>query len=66
MLRAKERTRTPYLFVAFTFGLIVEYIKEFGGALSIVVILIYFKILWLKMANVKSLHQSLVTILMNS
>jgi hypothetical protein len=28
--------------------------------------LIYFKILWLKMANVKSLHQSLVTILMNS
>lgn len=33
---------------------------------SIVVTLIYFKNLWLKMENVKSLHQSLVTILMSS
>ncbi len=33
---------------------------------SIVITLIYFENLWLKMANVKSLHQSLVTILMSS
>jgi hypothetical protein len=32
MLRTKERTPTPFPFVVFTFGLIVESIKEFGGA----------------------------------
>jgi len=32
MLRAKERTPAPYPFVAFTFGLAVEFIKKFGGA----------------------------------
>jgi hypothetical protein len=32
VLRAKERTRTHYLFVVFTFELVVESIQEFGGA----------------------------------
>ncbi len=34
VLRAKERTPTFYLVVVFTFGLIVESMKEFGGALN--------------------------------
>jgi hypothetical protein len=33
VLRAKEHTPIPYLFVVFTFGFEVESIKEFGGAL---------------------------------
>jgi hypothetical protein len=33
MLRAKERTPTPF-FVVFTFGLAVESIKELRGALK--------------------------------
>ncbi len=32
VLRAKERTPTPYPSIVFTFGFIVESIKEFGGA----------------------------------
>jgi hypothetical protein len=32
MLRARECAPIPYLFVVFTFGLVVESIKEFGGA----------------------------------
>jgi hypothetical protein len=32
MLRAKERTRTPFSFVIFIFGLAFESLKEFGGA----------------------------------
>jgi hypothetical protein len=32
MLRARERTRTPYPSIVFTFGLVVESIKKFGGA----------------------------------
>jgi hypothetical protein len=32
VLRAKKHTPTSYPFVVFTFGLIVEFIKEFGGA----------------------------------
>jgi hypothetical protein len=32
MLRAKERTPTLYPFVVFTFGLVVEFIKEIEGA----------------------------------
>jgi hypothetical protein len=35
VLRARECTPTPYPFVVFTFGLVVESIKEFGGASSI-------------------------------
>ncbi len=31
MLRARERTPTPYPSIVFTFGLVVESIKEFGG-----------------------------------
>jgi len=31
MLQAREHIPTPYPFVIFTFGLIVESIKEFGG-----------------------------------
>ncbi len=31
MLRAKERTPTPYPSIVFTFGLVVESIKEVGG-----------------------------------
>jgi hypothetical protein len=31
VLQARERIPTPYPFVIFTFGLIVESIKEFGG-----------------------------------
>jgi hypothetical protein len=38
MLQAKEHAPTSYLSALFTFGLIVESIKEFGGA-SIKVIL---------------------------
>jgi hypothetical protein len=33
MLQARECTLTPYLSIVFTFGLVVEFIKEFGGAL---------------------------------
>jgi hypothetical protein len=33
VLRAKECTPTPYSFIVFIFGLVVESIKEFGGAL---------------------------------
>jgi hypothetical protein len=33
MLQAKEHTPIPYPSVVFTFGLEVESIKEFGGAL---------------------------------
>ncbi len=32
MLRAREHTSTLYFFVVFTFGLIVEFVKEFGSA----------------------------------
>jgi hypothetical protein len=32
MLWTRERTLTPYPFVVFTFGLVVESIKKFGGA----------------------------------
>ncbi len=32
VLRAKERAPTPYPYVVFTFKLIVEFTKEFGGA----------------------------------
>jgi len=32
MLRTKEHTRTLHLSVVFTFGVTVEFIKEFGGA----------------------------------
>jgi hypothetical protein len=32
MLQAKERAPTPFPSVVFTFGLIVESIKELGGA----------------------------------
>jgi hypothetical protein len=32
VLRARERTPTPFPFVVFTFGLIIESIKELGGA----------------------------------
>jgi hypothetical protein len=32
VLRAKERTRTPYVFIVFTFELVIESIKEFAGA----------------------------------
>jgi hypothetical protein len=35
VLRAKERTPTPYPFIVFTFGLTIESIKEFGGALVV-------------------------------
>jgi hypothetical protein len=48
MLQAREHAPTPYFSIIFTFGLVVEFIKEFGGAsyktLSIVRIhvLIYF------------------------
>ncbi len=33
VLRAREHTPTPYSSVVFTFGLVVESIKEFGGML---------------------------------
>jgi len=32
MLRAREHTLIPYPSIVFTFGLVVEFIKEFGGA----------------------------------
>jgi hypothetical protein len=32
VLQAKERTQTPFPSDVFTFGLVVESIKEFGGA----------------------------------
>jgi hypothetical protein len=32
MLRTKERAPTPSPFVVFTFGLVIEFIKELGGA----------------------------------
>jgi len=31
VLRVRECTPIPYPFVVFTFGLIIEYVKEFGG-----------------------------------
>jgi hypothetical protein len=34
VLWIKEHTPTPYAFAIFTFGLAVESIKEFGGALG--------------------------------
>jgi len=34
VLRAKKRAPTPSPFVVFTFGLIIESIKELGGALG--------------------------------
>jgi hypothetical protein len=33
VLQAKERAQTPYPSIVFTFGLIVESIKEAGGVL---------------------------------
>jgi hypothetical protein len=32
VLQVKERTLTPSPFVVFTFGLVVEFTKEFGSA----------------------------------
>jgi hypothetical protein len=34
VLQARERALTPYPSVVFTFGFVVESIKEFGGASS--------------------------------
>jgi hypothetical protein len=36
MLQAKERAPIPYHFIVFTFGLVIESIKEFGGASFVV------------------------------
>jgi hypothetical protein len=38
MLRIKERAPIPYSFVIFTFGFVIESIKELGGALIVVAI----------------------------
>ncbi len=35
MLRTKARALTPYPSIVFTFRLTIEFIKEFGGALTI-------------------------------
>ncbi len=43
VLQAKVHTPTPYPFAVFTFGLIVESIKEFGGALGVVYCINYIR-----------------------
>jgi hypothetical protein len=43
VLRAKVHTPTPYPFVVFTFGLVVEFIKEFGGVSGVVYYINYIR-----------------------
>jgi hypothetical protein len=54
VLRAKERAQTPSPFVVFTFGLIVESIKELGGALDIMEIpIIHVHIMFMHCDSIK-------------